>query len=242
MFDRKFQGIFGFSQEEVRVFFAAHDVKMSEETWQQLSLWYGGYYVRGKEYFNPHSVSCYLQELKQGNKGFKPFFTNKSPFLKQLSELIVMQLGQLLKDNKQVLSMKADLFSTYYPGSEEQESVMLNRLLFNQILTPVINTDEVNGYAIEVKLPNQEMTCFIKQLLVNHYHWSETCLSKIELIAFLKKFMAENSGEPIDQIFALNALIWKGKLIEASSIVEMLKAKQSNLMKSMHNLLVNQWH
>jgi|GEM_PF-2170809 len=227
MFDRTFEGIFGFSEEEVRVLFAAHDVKVSEETWQQLSLWYGGYYVRGKEYFNPHSVSCYLQQLKQGNLEFKPFFTNKSPFLKQLPELVVMQLGQLLKDNNQALGMKADLFSTYYPGSEKQESVMLNRLLFNQILTPVKNTDYViNRYAIEVKLPNQEMTCFIKQLLVNHYHWSETCLSKIELMAFIQKYMAENSGEPIDEILTLGALIWQGKLIEASSMVEILKAKQ----------------
>ncbi|MFC3909566.1 AAA family ATPase [Legionella dresdenensis] len=229
IFDRKFQGIFGFSQEEVKTLFTAHNQTLAEEDWQQLSLWYGGYYVAGKEYYNPRSITCYLNQLKLGNAEFKPFLSSESPFFKTLSPAIVTQLGSLLKNNAATIRLRTDVFSNYYPGSEASEAVMLNRLLYSQILTPTQATSDFDsGDFIEVKLPNQEITYFIKNLLVMHYQWNESCLSKKEVMTFIGQYLTENPKASMDAIIELGALVHQNKFIEASAMVNTLKANQTN--------------
>ncbi|WP_294152641.1 AAA family ATPase [uncultured Clostridium sp.] len=239
MFSSKFNDKFGFTVDEVSELLKYYDL---EEKRYEVREWYNGYMFGGKVIYNPWSV---LNYICSNEMGFMPYWINSSSndLIKKLllkgSSETKESLEELIKGN--AIEKVIDDHIVMKEVDEDEENLW-SFLCLSGYLKPV-KTELVEGELIcELKIPNNEVLIFYKNLIKKWFKESLTSerynimlkalvSGDVELFGgFFRKFVVNNlsyfdvSGEEPEKVYHAFVL---GLLVSLADKYEVKSNKES---------------
>ncbi|NFR85897.1 AAA family ATPase [Clostridium sp. ZS2] len=171
MFSYKFNNKFGFTEDEVKDLLKYYNLAEKSD---EVKSWYNGYIFGGKVIYNPWSV---LNYISNSESGFMPYWINSSS-----NDLIKILLSKGNIDTKENLEelIKGNSIKKIVDDHvvmnevEEDEENLWGFLTLSGYLKPVdVNLIEGSLHC-ELKIPNNEVLIFYKNLIKKWFKESLT--------------------------------------------------------------------
>ncbi|MBW6410304.1 AAA family ATPase [Clostridium weizhouense] len=239
MFSYRFNDKFGFTEDEVKELLKYYNLT---EKMDEVKKWYNGYIFGGKVIYNPWSVLNYISENKIG---FMPYWINSSSndLIKRLlskgSEDTKKNLEELINGNS--INKIVDDHIVMKEVEEDEENLW-SFLTLSGYLKPVNSIVSEGKFNCELKIPNNEVLIFYKNLIEKWFKESlknekyNTMLKAlvsgdVEIFGgFFQKFVLNNlsyfdvSGEEPERVYHAFVL---GMIVSLSDKYEVKSNKES---------------
>lgn len=177
--DRSYAEYFGFTQREVDAMLAEYGLTKKRE---EIRKWYDGYLFGDVEVYNPWSVCCYTDDMRENPCAFpKPYWSNTSAN-QIVRELVENADGAAKRELEELIAGGAIEKPVHeeitYEDIHSSQDNLWNFLFFTGYLKADSRRFENNALSLTMKIPNTEVGYIYRNMIRD---WFDKKLKTAEL-------------------------------------------------------------